>query len=75
MTKPTERLKRSGPFAKSFGIRVLRIGRGTATASMKVNGKMPNSHGVAHGGAVFSLVDAAFAAANNSQGVKSLALS
>ena len=75
MTKPTERLIRSDPFAKSFGIRVLRIGRGTATASMKVNGKMLNFHGVVHGGAVFSLADAAFAAASNSRGVKSLALS
>jgi acyl-CoA thioesterase len=36
---------------------------------------MLNFHGIPHGGAVFSLADAAFAAASNSHGQTALALS
>lgn len=74
VAKSTADLIRSDRFAKSLGIQVLHLGRGTATVSMKVSRKMLNFHSVAHGGAVFSLADAALAAASNSEGVRSLAL-
>ena len=75
MTKSTERVIRSDRFAKHLGIRLERVGSGRATTSLTVKKKMLNFHGVAHGGALFSLADAAFAAASNSHGTRALALS
>lgn len=72
--KSLESKIRSDPFAKSLGIHVTRIGKGTATATLRVESHMLNFHGVTHGGVVFSLADAAFAAASNSHGTTALAL-
>jgi len=57
-----------------LGIKCLEIKKGYAKYSMVVNENMINFHNVAHGGAIFSLADAAFAAASNSEGIRSLAL-
>ncbi|MDG6987760.1 MAG: hydroxyphenylacetyl-CoA thioesterase PaaI [Nitrososphaerota archaeon] len=70
----TEKLIRSDPFSKSLGVHIIRLGKGEATTSLKVTRGMLNFHGVAHGGVVFSLADAAFAAASNSHGTRALAL-
>ncbi|MEM2882825.1 MAG: hydroxyphenylacetyl-CoA thioesterase PaaI [Candidatus Bathyarchaeia archaeon] len=61
-------------FSKSMGIRLLELGEGYSKVAMRVTSDMLNFHGIAHGGAIFSLADAAFAAASNSHGKRALAL-
>lgn len=64
---------RGDPFGKFMGITPLKIEEGYSLMTMTVGENMLNFHGIAHGGAIFTLADAAFAAANNSYGVKSAA--
>jgi acyl-CoA thioesterase len=62
-------------FAAFNGIRLLEVAPGRAVAEMDISDNHLNSVGVVHGGAMFTLADFAFAAACNSQGVMSLAVS
>ena len=62
-------------FAKFLGIRLVELGQGTATAEVIVQEHMLNAHGTAHGAIIFSLADFTFAAACNSYGKTSVALS
>lgn len=62
------------PCACFMGIRLLELKPGYARAEMTVGDHQLNFHGVTHGGAVFSLADAVFAAASNSRGQVALAL-
>jgi acyl-CoA thioesterase len=62
------------PFALSLGIELLQLGQGYSKVSMTVGEHMLNFHGIPHGGAIFSLADAAFAAASNSHGQTAVAL-
>jgi acyl-CoA thioesterase len=62
------------PYAKSLGIRLVELEYGRALVSMTVPEGMENLFGVAHGGAVFSLIDGAFEAAANSHGTIAVAL-
>lgn len=64
----------SDKFAKFMGIRILELKEGYSKLTMTITEDMLNFHNIAHGGAIFSLADAAFAAASNSHGQKSLAL-
>ena len=48
------------PFAKKFGIRLLEIGTGYSKVQMKFTPDMENLFGMAHGGALFALIDEAF---------------
>ena len=57
-----------------MGIEVIDLARGYAKATMTIREDMLNFLGLPHGGAIFSLADAAFAAASNSHGQKSVAL-
>jgi acyl-CoA thioesterase len=50
----------------SLGMRLVRVGDGTAVLEMPVRDDMVNGHGIAHGGFVFTLADSAFAFACNS---------
>ena len=50
---------------RALGIAVEAVGPGTAVLRMTVRADMVNGHGMAHGGAVFTLADAAFAYACN----------
>jgi acyl-CoA thioesterase len=59
---------RLDPASRALGIRLDEVGGGRATARMRVTETMVNLHGVAHGGYVFLLADAAFAYACNSRG-------
>lgn len=68
-----EKIERD-PFSKSLGIRLVELGEGYSKVVMTVTSDMLNFHGIAHGGAIFSLADAAFAAASNSHGQRALAL-
>ncbi|MCL4489359.1 MAG: hydroxyphenylacetyl-CoA thioesterase PaaI [Chloroflexi bacterium] len=62
------------PFAKSLGIELVEIHEGYAKCAMTVRPEMVNAHGSAHGGALFSLADFAFAVACNSHGRVAVAL-
>jgi len=62
------------PFAELLGIELLEVVPGYSLMSMAVREDMVNFHGIPHGGAIFSLADAAFAAASNSHGQTSVAL-
>lgn len=59
---------RGDPFGKFTGITPLKIEEGYSLMTMTVGENMLNFHGIAHGRAVFTLVDAASAAADNSYG-------
>lgn len=61
-------------FARLLGIELLEVGPGYAKATMPVNDEHKNGLGIAHGGAVFSLADVAFAAASNSRGAAAVAI-
>jgi acyl-CoA thioesterase len=61
-------------FARHVGIVVSKYGDGRAEASLTVAPQHLNSAGTLHGGAIFSLADAAFSAAANSHGVLALSI-
>ena len=61
-------------FARSLGIELLELNPGFARCAMTVRAEMVNFHRSAHGGAIFSLADAAFAAACNAYGQTTVAL-
>jgi acyl-CoA thioesterase len=63
------------PFARFMGIELLELRDGYSRLAMTLKDSMLNFHGIAHGGAIFSLADAAFAAASNSHGQIAIALS
>lgn len=62
------------PFARANGVELLELRPGYARMSMPVKPDMVNFHGSTHGGALFTLADAAFAAACNSHGQTAVAL-
>jgi acyl-CoA thioesterase len=66
---------RADAFANSLGVTIEEIDAGYARASLVVREAMLNFHGITHGGIVFSLGDIAFAAAGNSRGQTTVALS
>lgn len=61
-------------FAKSLGVELLELEPGYAKCAMVIRDEMINFHGTTHGGAIFSLADAAFAAACNAYGQAAVAL-
>lgn len=61
-------------FSKHIGIEVLDVGFGKAKVKMDIKPLHLNSHGTVHGGAIFSLADAAFALASNSHGTPAAAI-
>jgi acyl-CoA thioesterase len=62
------------PFARFLGIELLELREGYSKTTLVVEDHMLNFHGVPHGGVIFSLADAAFAAACNSYGQAAVAL-
>jgi acyl-CoA thioesterase len=62
------------PFAQKFGIRLLDLGEGYSKVEMKLTPDMQNLFGMAHGGALFALIDEAFETASNSHGTLAVAL-
>ncbi|MFQ6000559.1 MAG: hotdog fold thioesterase [Anaerolineae bacterium] len=65
---------RGDPFGEFMGITPLKVEEGYSLMAMTVGENMLNFHSIAHGGAIFTLADAAFAAASNSYGIKAVAL-
>jgi acyl-CoA thioesterase len=62
------------PFAKKLGLKLLKVEEGYAKVEMVFADDLENMFGMAHGGAVFSLIDAAFEVASNSHGTMAVAL-
>ncbi len=61
-------------FARYLGVEMLDQGPGSARARLSIQPHHLNSAGTVHGGAIFSLADAAFAVASNSHGPLSMAI-
>lgn len=62
------------PYARKLGIKVLEVREGYALVEMPLTEDLRNIHGLVHGGAIFSAIDAAFEMASNSHGKIALAL-
>jgi acyl-CoA thioesterase len=62
------------PFARFLGIELLELREGYSRTALVIEEHMLNFHGLPHGGVIFSLADAAFAAACNSYGQVAVAL-
>ena len=65
---------REEPFAKKMGLHLEKLGAGYSLVKMKFTPDMENIFGMAHGGAIFSLIDEAFETASNSHGAMAVAL-
>jgi len=61
-------------FARYLNIEMLETGEGQAVGILKIEQHHLNSHNTVHGGAIFSLADAVFAAASNSHGPAAVAI-
>ena len=64
----------SDPYCATLGIDLLALEPGRAVTALTVTDELVNFHETPHGGAIYSLSDAAFAAASNSHGETALAL-
>ena len=64
----------SDPYCATLGIDLLALEPGRAVTALTVTDELVNFHDTPHGGAIYSLADAAFAAASNSRGETALAL-
>lgn len=64
----------SDPYCETLGIDLVAVAPGRAETSLTVTESHLNFHGTPHGGAVYSLADAAFAAASNSHSEAAVAL-
>jgi acyl-CoA thioesterase len=62
------------PFAQKFSIKLIDIQAGYAKVEMRFTEDMENMFGMAHGGALFALIDEAFEIASNSHGLMAVAL-
>ncbi|WP_115864356.1 hydroxyphenylacetyl-CoA thioesterase PaaI [Halorussus litoreus] len=73
---PDERRERiaSDPFAAKLGVELVDLGPGRARTELTITEDLLNFHGTPHGGAIYSLADAAFAAASNAEGETALAM-
>ncbi|SMC17707.1 acyl-CoA thioesterase [Desulfacinum hydrothermale DSM 13146] len=71
--KLVERVERE-PYAQHLGLRLLRVDDGYALVEMDFDETKQNIFGMAHGGAIFSLIDEAFEVASNSHGIMAVAL-
>jgi acyl-CoA thioesterase len=56
------------PFAQKFGIKLLELDEGYSKVEVEFAPDMENFLGMAHGGALFALIDEAFETASNSHG-------
>lgn len=64
----------SDQFCGTLGIELVGLEPGSARTELTVTESLLNFHGTPHGGAIYSLADAAFAAASNSHGETAVAL-
>lgn len=64
----------SDAYCETLGIDLVALEAGAATTRLEITDDLTNFHGTPHGGAIYSLADAAFAAASNSRGETAVAL-
>ena len=62
------------PFAQKFGLKLMDLDDGYSRVEMTFTPDMENIFGMAHGGALFALIDEAFETASNSHGTMAVAL-
>ena len=62
------------PFARKFGLKLVELEEGYSKVEMTFTEDMENIFGMAHGGALFALIDEAFETASNSHGTTAVAL-
>lgn len=62
------------PFCDLLGIDLVALSPGRAETRLSITEDLRNFHGTPHGGAIYSLADAAFAAASNSHDETALAM-
>jgi acyl-CoA thioesterase len=62
-------------FAETVGVRLVEVSAGYAKAEMTIEDRHLNGLDMAHGGAIFTVADLAFAAACNSHGIDAVAVS
>ena len=62
------------PFARKFNLKLIDLAEGYSKVSMAFTSDMENIFGMAHGGALFALIDEAFETASNSHGTMAVAL-
>jgi acyl-CoA thioesterase len=62
------------PFAKKFKLQLIDLEEGYSKVTMSFTPDMENIFGMAHGGAIFALIDEAFQTACNAYGTMALAL-
>ncbi|MFC7134790.1 MULTISPECIES: hydroxyphenylacetyl-CoA thioesterase PaaI [Salinibaculum] len=64
----------SDAYCETLGIDVVELDAGSARTELTITEDLLNFHGTPHGGAIYSVADAAFAAASNSHGQTAVAL-
>lgn len=64
----------SDAYCETLGIDIAELDSGYAQTELTITEDLLNFHGTPHGGAIYSLADAAFAAASNSHGDTAIAL-
>jgi len=64
----------SDAYCETLGIDVTDLEAGSARTELTITEDLLNFHGTPHGGAIYSLADAAFAAASSSHGETAVAL-
>lgn len=74
VTDTRAELIRSDPYCETLGIEIVSLAPGYAQTELSITEKLVNFHGTPHGGVVYSLADAAFAAASNAAGQDAVAL-
>ena len=62
------------PFAQKFGLKLVDLDEGYSRVEMTFTPDMENIFGMAHGGALFAIIDEAFETASNSHGTMAVAL-
>ena len=62
------------PFARKFDLKLTALEEGYSRVEMVFTPDMENIFGLAHGGALFALIDEAFETASNSHGTMAVAL-
>lgn len=62
------------PFIKKFALKLIDVQEGYAKVGMVFTEDMENIFGMAHGGALFALIDESFEVASNSHGTMAVAL-
>ncbi|MDO9517486.1 MAG: hotdog fold thioesterase [Methanosarcinaceae archaeon] len=65
----------SEPYARKLGIELVKLDHGYSLVKMVYSKDMDNIFGMAHGGAIYSLIDEAFETSANSHGTIAVALS